>query len=120
MPSTSRRTKEVDRLLAEIELSQRRVARAVRELILETGPGLQEKVMYGVPWYRGKTYVCAIAAHSDHTNLEFYRGSSLRDPARLLEGTGKNMRHVKVHGIDDVRQPGLKALLLEAIALDEA
>lgn len=118
MPSVDRRSKEVDALLAEINLPQRDVARALREVILETGSRLQEKVMYGVPWYRGKNYVFAIAAHSNHTNLEFYRGSSLRDPARLLEGTGKNMRHVKVRTVADATQPRLRALLREAIALD--
>lgn len=119
MPNASRRTKEVDRVLAEIEPPQRAIARALRELVLETGSGLQEKVMYGVPWYRGKGYVCAIASHSDHTNLEFYRGSSLRDPAKLLEGTGKNLRHVKVYALADTKKPSLKALLREAIELDQ-
>lgn len=76
--------------------------------------------MYGVPWYRGKNYVCAIAAHSDHTNLEFYRGASLRDPERLLEGTGKNLRHVKVYDAKGARGPSLRALLREAIELDSA
>ena len=76
--------------------------------------------MYGVPVYRGAAYVCAIAAHSDHTNLQFYRGTSLRDPQRLLEGTGKNLRHVKVYSVDDVRRAALSALLREAIALDGA
>lgn len=76
--------------------------------------------MYGVPWYRGKNYVCAIAAHSDHTNLEFYRGSSLRDPLRLLEGTGKNLRHVKLYTTADVRRPALRSLIREALRLDQA
>ncbi len=110
----------MDRLLDEIEEPQRAVARVLRDLIRDTGPGLQEKVMYGVPWYRGTGYVCAIASHSDPTNLEFYCGASLRDPAGLLEGTGKNMRHVKLRRVDDARQPRLAALVREAIDLDGA
>jgi hypothetical protein len=31
-----------------------------------------------------------------HVNVGFFRGSELPDPARLLQGTGKNMRHVKL------------------------
>ncbi len=116
----SHRNRDVDRLLAEIDAPQRPVANAVRELILETGPALEERLMYGVPWYRGKGYLFAIAAHTDHTNLEFARGASLRDPARLLEGTGKNMRHVKLFTVGDVQRPRLKALLREAIRLDSA
>jgi hypothetical protein len=31
-----------------------------------------------------------------HVNVGFFQGASLPDPARLLEGTGKFMRHVKL------------------------
>src|ERR1700760_3471608 len=31
-----------------------------------------------------------------HVNVGFFQGASLRDPARLLQGTGKFMRHVKL------------------------
>jgi hypothetical protein len=31
-----------------------------------------------------------------HANVGFFRGAELQDPAHLLEGTGKRMRHVKV------------------------
>lgn len=31
-----------------------------------------------------------------HVNVGFFHGASLPDPARLLEGAGKSMRHVKL------------------------
>jgi hypothetical protein len=31
-----------------------------------------------------------------HVNVGFFQGSALPDPARLLQGTGKFMRHVKL------------------------
>jgi hypothetical protein len=31
-----------------------------------------------------------------HTNIGFFYGAHLDDPAEVLEGTGKNMRHVKL------------------------
>jgi hypothetical protein len=33
---------------------------------------------------------------TSHVNLGFYRGASLPDPAHLLQGSGKRMRHVKL------------------------
>ena len=33
---------------------------------------------------------------TSHVNVGFFRGASLPDPARLLQGTGKFMRHVKL------------------------
>jgi hypothetical protein len=40
-----------------------------------------------------------------HTNVGFFHGAHLDDPAGLLEGSGKNMRHVKLrpgHELNDV------------------
>ena len=33
---------------------------------------------------------------TSHVNVGFFQGTSLPDPARLLQGTGKFMRHVKL------------------------
>ncbi|HWC20181.1 MAG TPA: DUF1801 domain-containing protein, partial [Terriglobales bacterium] len=33
---------------------------------------------------------------TSHVNVGFFHGAALRDPARLLQGAGKFMRHVKL------------------------
>ena len=33
---------------------------------------------------------------TSHVNVGFFRGASLSDPAGILQGTGKSMRHVKL------------------------
>ena len=37
-----------------------------------------------------------VAVYRDHVNVGFFLGALLDDPARLLEGTGKRGRHVKL------------------------
>lgn len=37
-----------------------------------------------------------VNAFTAHINVGFFQGASLPDPARLLEGSGKFMRHVKL------------------------
>lgn len=37
-----------------------------------------------------------VGAYRDHVNVGFFFGALLDDPARLLEGTGKRGRHVKL------------------------
>jgi hypothetical protein len=37
-----------------------------------------------------------VNAYTDHVNVGFFFGATLQDPARLLEGTGKRGRHVKL------------------------
>jgi hypothetical protein len=54
-----------------------------------------------------------VNAFADHVNVGFYHGAVLDDPAGLLEGTGKRMRHVK---LGPGREPDRAALgdLIEA------
>ena len=37
-----------------------------------------------------------VNAFNSHVNVGFFHGAALPDPARLLQGTGKLMRHVKL------------------------
>jgi len=52
-----------------------------------------------------------------HTNVGFFHGADLIDPAGLLEGTGKNMRHVKLKPGDEPDATDL-AQLIDAAYLD--
>jgi hypothetical protein len=47
-------------------------------------------------------------------NVGFFRGSTLRDPAGLLEGTGKLGRHVKLTPSTPGDAAALEALVAEA------
>lgn len=51
-----------------------------------------------------------------HVNVGFFHGASLRDPKRLLEGSGKYMRHVKLRPDSPVDGKALAALIAAAYA----
>jgi len=61
----------------------------------------------------GFAYVNAFKAH---VNVGFFRGAVLPDPAGLLEGTGKFMRHVKLGPGRDVDATALQQLIASAYA----
>ena len=46
-----------------------------------------------------------------HVNVGFYHGAALPDPARLLQGAGKFMRHVKLKPGDSVNTAALAGLI---------
>ena len=71
---------------------------------------------YGVGPKKMTQHYAYIGVHKAHLNLGFYHGASLSDPAGLLEGEGKKLRHVKVRNTAEAKNPALKALLLDAIA----
>jgi len=47
-------------------------------------------------------------------NVGFFRGAELADPERLLEGTGKFMRHVKLRPGNEVNAKSLTKLIKAA------
>jgi hypothetical protein len=51
-----------------------------------------------------------------HVNVGFFLGAELDDPAALLEGTGRRMRHVKVKPGRDMNVAALSALIQAAYA----
>jgi hypothetical protein len=51
-----------------------------------------------------------------HVNVGFFQGASLPDPNRLLQGTGKLMRHVKLRPGGNVDVESLKSLIERAYA----
>jgi len=46
-----------------------------------------------------------------HVNVGFFHGATLDDPARLLEGAGKRMRHVKLRSAQPVNAAALRELI---------
>src|SRR5688572_17082991 len=52
-----------------------------------------------------------VNAFTAHVNVGFFRGAEIADPERLLEGTGKFMRHVKLRPERDVDATVLRKLI---------
>ena len=49
-----------------------------------------------------------------HVNVGFFTGAFLDDPRKLLEGTGKRMRHIKIHPGQEIDSAALAALIENA------
>ncbi len=59
----------------------------------------------------------SVNAFTSHVNVGFFHGASLPDPARLLEGSGRFMRHVKLRP-GATRNAAALASLIEAAYAD--
>lgn len=58
-----------------------------------------------------------VAAFKDHVNIGFFPGASLDDPAGLLEGTGRFMRHAKIRPGATIDESALRELIAAAYHL---
>ncbi|HEX3123771.1 MAG TPA: DUF1801 domain-containing protein [Rhodanobacteraceae bacterium] len=93
------------------------IARRWFEVMRNCGDDVRELLHDGHPTAcvddAGFAYANAFKAH---VNVGFFRGAELADPDRLLEGTGKFMRHVKLRPGLPVNDAALRKLICAAYA----
>ncbi|MBL0109487.1 MAG: DUF1801 domain-containing protein [Saprospiraceae bacterium] len=58
---------------------------------------------------------CMLLIYATHLNLGFNKGTLLKDPNKLLTGTGNLIRHIDVKKSSDYRNARVRALIKEAI-----
>lgn len=58
---------------------------------------------------------CMLPIYTNHLNLGFNKGTLLKDPYKLLTGTGNLIRHIDIKKTSDYKNPKVKALIQEAI-----
>src|SRR5438270_4744791 len=62
----------------------------------------------------GEAAFACVNAFSAHANVGFFHGNALPDPAGLLEGAGKRMRHVKLRMGVEFDEEALRDLIAAA------
>ena len=68
-------------------------------------------IRYGTDGSKMSGLVFGLMPTKNGVSLGFMHGTSLPDPEKLLEGTGKNLRHVKLKTLEDIARPALRNLL---------
>ena len=94
------------------------MARYLRQLIIDIYPEVievpwpkQRVAGYGVGPKKMSEHFCYIGTQSNRVNLGFFYGADLTDQEGLLEGTGKNLRHVKVKSMEQAEQASVRELI---------
>ena len=112
-----------DELMDIAEPGMRPIVERLREIVVEVDPDTVEVVRlgdraatYGVGPKKMSEGYAYILPHKNWVNLGFYKGAELPDPAGLMEGTGKMLRHVKVRSVQDAERPEIRTLIGEALA----
>lgn len=58
---------------------------------------------------------CMLPIYTNHLNLGFNKGTLLKDPHKLLTGTGNLIRHIPVNQVKDYRNNKVKSLIKTAV-----
>ena len=107
-----------------------KLALDLRALVLEEMAPCHENIYdaysavamgYG-PTDRVSDGIFHIAVYTKGVNLGFNQGATLADPSGILEGTGKQIRHIKIRSQSDLARPELRGYVRRArqVAIDDA
>jgi hypothetical protein len=111
-PSAIRRDPAIEGWMRDHPGELGAIARRWFEVLRVCGDEVRELLHDGHPTACvGDAAFAYVNAFTAHVNVGFFRGAELADPARLLEGTGKFMRHVKLRPEKEVDAAALTKLI---------
>lgn len=88
------------------------IARTWFEAMRECGDEVRELLHDGCPVAcLGDVPFGYVNVFTSHVNVGFFRGAALPDPAHLLQGAGKYMRHVKLRAGEQTHSTALSNLI---------
>ena len=94
----------------------------LREFILEIYPDSNEMLyhthaltsVFSISDKLGDAF-CMIPIYTNHLNLGFNKGTLIKDPHKLLVGTGNLIRHIPIIATTDYRNKKVKDLVKSAV-----
>jgi hypothetical protein len=111
-PGAVRRDPAIDAWLSKQSEALGSIAQGWFKAMRESGDDVRELMHDGYPTACVEDAPFAyVGVFRNHVNVGFFYGAELEDPAGLLEGTGKRMRHVKLRPGAPVDSAALGALI---------
>jgi hypothetical protein len=119
---------DLDDLYAFLPEDQLKMVKALRALVYECIPEIEEKLSYNVPFFRLKKTICYIwpgavpwGKTTEGVAIGFYQGHRLHDPEDYLEaGKKKVIRNKTFDAIEEIDFDQLREFLFQAELLDKA
>jgi hypothetical protein len=93
----------------------------MRALIREADPGVMEEWKWmGTPVWSHDGGICTGESYKAVVKLTFFKGASLKDPARLFNSSldGNTRRAIDIHEGEEIDANAFKALVRAAVALN--
>ncbi|TKC16299.1 DUF1801 domain-containing protein [Robertmurraya kyonggiensis] len=121
MVEKNREIDEVNKFILNLPPDIQNIAISLRKIILNTSTELIEEYKWSMPNYSYNGLVCYLQTAKNHVNLGFHRGNELqeKDVNKLLQGTGKALRYIRIKKLEEVQPEAFTSLILEAMRLNE-
>ena len=78
------------------------ILQTLREIVFSIYPKTSERLMYGGIMFSLEDDFGGLFVRKNHVSFEFGSGIHMNDPFKMLEGSGKFRRHLKIRSLSDI------------------
>ena len=100
---------KVKEYIEKQESPQKEIILKVREIFRKTLPNRNEKFAWGVVVYAGGKFY--IAAMKNRVHVGFAITGLNKEEIDMFDGSGKTMRHIKIHSLEDIKEERLVKMI---------
>lgn len=104
---------QVTKYISEASEEQRKIMEAIRSIIHQEVPSVQELFKWSRPVFATTTDFAYFKTAKSYLTFGFFKFEKIKDNVHLLEGTGKDMRHIKIRKVDDLNAEIIKNWLAQ-------
>ena len=108
--------KSLQEILGKLNPEQKETVEKLRSLTKTALPNVVEIIKWGnITYILGENNLSWILIYSDHVDYGFFKGAELN--SQSLEGTGKELRHIRISTDKSLDEKEILRLLKEAAKL---
>jgi hypothetical protein len=101
--------KKIKEYIAKQQSPQKEIILKVRDIFIKTLENYNEEFSWGVIVYAGGKFY--VAAMKDRVHVGFAITGLKKEEIDMFEGSGKTMRHIKIHTFEDIKEERLVKLI---------
>lgn len=101
--------KKIEEYIYKQESPKKEMLLKLREIFIKTLPDCKEKMTWGVVVFGDDKFY--IASMKNRVHVGFAITGLSKEEINLFEGSGKTMRHIKIHSLDDIDEKRLVKLI---------
>jgi hypothetical protein len=105
---------QVTEYINQASEQQKKIMEIVRQLIHENVGQVQEEFKWSRPVFKKTRDFVYFKTAKAYVTIGFFNYQKLNDPGNLLEGTGQDMRHIKLKSADAMNIDLLRDWIISA------
>jgi hypothetical protein len=94
---------QVTKYISEASEEQKKIMEILRSIIHEEAPDVKENFKWNRPVFSTDTDFAYFKTSKSYLTFGIFKFEKIKDYATLLEGTGQDMRHIKIKKAEDLQ-----------------